>query len=109
MIIDVTLLDWDESPTIRRVSPSYKRRTAEDYRDKPARLTPRQATFYKNLIEVALKLGSSEIPVDFQDASGNHYYLDRGCIKIAEHARFIQPIQNDASGTVGTVLLNWVV
>lgn len=107
--IDVTLEDWSGSPVIRTVRPGYARIPAAAYTDLPARLTPRQAVFCRNLVRLAEVLGERSLPVDFRLASGAALHLDRGCVKIAEHAGFIEPLANDASGVVSSIRLAWRV
>ena len=98
------------SPWIHKVSTDYERQTASAFVDKPAKLTERQACFYKGLIDIAVKRGTASIPVDFTASDGTRMYLDRGCIKIAELAQFIKPLENnDSEGRVGHVCLNWRV
>lgn len=105
MLIETELDEWQPSPVIRKAGRGYCRKAATEYRDAAACLTARQAVFYRNLISLALTLRSRDIPVDFQLSDGSRRYLDRGCIKIAEHAGFIQPLADDASGTVASVRL----
>lgn len=100
--------DWETSPVIRTVGREYERWSAGRYNDAPARLKPRQAIFYRNLIEMALIGGSVSLPVDFI-CNGAHVYLDHGCIKIAEHAGFIEPLTNGPNGVVDTIRLSWSV
>ena len=109
MIIDVRIESWSPSPVVRPVPNRYQRISARQFRDFAAGLTPRQAVFYRNFIRMAEALQSPEIPVDFELPAGDRLFLDRGCIKIAEHAGFIQTLADDASGTVGTVRLAWRV
>jgi hypothetical protein len=33
--------------------------------------------------------------------------MDYGCIKIAEHARFIEPLSNNTNGVVEIIRLAW--
>jgi hypothetical protein len=99
---------WETSPVIRSVGHEYEQWAADRYSDAPARLTPRQVAFYRNLIEMALAGGSSDFPVDFV-CNGVHVYLDHGCIKIAEHAGFIEPLSNGPNGVVETIKLSWSV
>jgi hypothetical protein len=54
-------------------------------------------------------LQSQELPIDFLDAKGAHMAMDLGCVKIAEHAGFIQPLSNGPDGTMKTIRLNWLV
>ncbi len=107
MIIDVELEDWGGSAVIR--SGRADRKPAADYDDKAARLTARQAVFYRNLIRIAEKLGSNVIPVDFELGGGAPVFLDRGCIKIAEHAGFVLPLADGPTGVVDSITLNWRV
>jgi hypothetical protein len=99
---------WDTSPVVRHVGEGYERWPAARYNDAPAQLKPRQAAFYRNLIAMALAHGSGRLPVDFF-CNGVHVYLDHGCIKIAEHAGFINPLVNGPAGVVETIELSWAV
>jgi hypothetical protein len=47
--------------------------------------------------------------VEFELSGGAHLFLDRGCIKIAEHAGFIQPLRNGPGGTVDAIVLSFRV
>ena len=87
----------------------YQYRKASSLTDKPARLTERQAVFYRSLIRMAEQLQSNELPIDFVDASGAHMAMDLGCVKIAEHAGFLKPLADGPSGEMKTVVLNWSV
>lgn len=108
MIIYVDQLEeWSGSAVIRQRRSDYRRCSAEDYQDSPAKLTERQAVFYRNLIRLAVALDSVEIPVDFELPDGTALFLDRGCVKIAEHAGFIQPLRNGPGGTVDHLRLAW--
>lgn len=109
MQILVDLEEWEGSPVVRTVGRDYARKPTAAFRDEAARLTDHQAVFYRNLISIALALKSGNIPVDFETRDGTRCYLDRGCIKIAEHAGFILPLGDDASGTVSTIRLAWTV
>jgi len=100
---------WDGSQTVREAGEGYCRKPADQFTDRPARLTPRQMNFYRNLMSIALCLGSATVPVDFEDTRGRRMYLDRGCIKIAAHAGFIEPLSNDQSGVVSEIRLRWRV
>ena len=96
------------SQPVYPVRNEYRRMRADEFRDKPASLTERQANFYRNLIHLALATDSSHLPVDFETADGARMCLDRGCIKIAEHAGFIRSLEdNDERGTVGSITLSW--
>jgi hypothetical protein len=107
MIIDVELEDWDDSPVVRQQGRDYKRKRAEEFFDEPAQLTARQAVFYRNLIRLAVAVGGPTIPADFELADGRRVYLDRGCMKIAEHAGFVRPLRNGANGVVESIQLAW--
>ncbi len=109
MILDIELEQWDGSPVVREVKRGYIRKAAIEYQDEAAGLTARQAVFYRNLIRIAEVAQSPNIPVDFELSDGRRYFLDRGCVKIAEHAGFIEPIENDATGTVSSIRIAWTV
>jgi hypothetical protein len=87
----------------------YKYREAASLTDAPAKLTTRQAVFYRDLIRLAERLQSQEIPLDFIDADGAHMAMDLGCVKIAEHAGFIEPLTDSSDGVLKSIRLNWVV
>jgi hypothetical protein len=107
MRIDIELEERPPTIVVRPVSSYYERKPAVDFADEPARLTDRQALFLRNLIQLATALGSNEIPVDFELAGRGRMYLDRGCIKIAEHSGFIAPLNNDSDGVVSQICLAW--
>jgi len=86
MLLRVDLEEWRGSPVIRDANSRYERKPARLFTDAPSRLKPRQAVFYRNLIRIAEAIQSSAIPVDFELEGRGAVYLDRGCIKIAEHA-----------------------
>ena len=72
MLIDVELnLIMDRAPVVRLWNSQYRRRPTGAFRDAPARLTERQAVFYRNLIQLAEKLQSNDLPVDFELPDGN--------------------------------------
>jgi len=101
-------LEIPASPVVlRKVGTGYRRKAADEFFDEPASLTLRQALFYRNLISMATALKSNVLPVDFETASQGSFYLDRGCMKIAVHAGFLLPLENDSSGTVSSVTLSW--
>jgi hypothetical protein len=54
-------------------------------------------------------LQSQEIPIDFIDGDGAHMAMDLGCVKIAEHAGFVQPLTDGPKGHLETVRLAWSV
>ena len=95
--------------TVRALGPTYKPMAAQDFKDEPARMTERQASFYRNLIAVAQELQSSRVPVKFSHVTMGPVFWDRGCIKIAEHAGFIRPLVNGPSGFVEEVELAFKV
>lgn len=107
MIIAVQLETWSGSLVVRTVGRSYQRRPAAAFADAPAGLTHRQAVFYRNLIRIAEAVGSAEIPVDFNLPTGERLHLDRGCMKIAELAGFIEPLRDDSEGVVSSIRLSW--
>jgi hypothetical protein len=112
LVINVELEPWLEGGPrgeVTRVRSSrYRRIPVDEFRDHSAALTPRQAVFYRNLIRIAVAIGSSEIPVDFELANGDRVYFDRGCIRIAALAGFIQPLENSASsGVVEMIRISW--
>lgn len=72
-------------------------------------LTGRQAAFYRDLIRLAEALQSQHLPIDFIDATGSHIAMDLGCVKIAEHAGFIQSLKDDSSGYLKAITLSWAV
>ena len=84
----------------------YRRKAAAAFIYPAESLTPRQGLFYRNLIRIALVVGR-QIPVDFELAADRPVYLDRGCIKSAERAGFIEPLENGASGVVESIRLAW--
>ncbi len=95
--------------TVRDMNPTYKPMSAADLADKPARMTARQASFYRNLIAIALASQSDEIPIVFQLAGRGAVFLDRGCVKMAEHAGFIRPLTDGSEGCLESVRLNFDV
>jgi hypothetical protein len=109
MRIDVDLEEWLPSAVVRERRSDYQRKSAASFTDAPADLTLRQAVFYRNLIRLAGVLRTQTIPVDFELGSGTAFYLDRGCIKIAEHAGFIEPLEDGPDGVVGSIRLAWRV
>lgn len=109
MEMTAQLEEWHPSPVVRHAGSSYARKPAADHRDAAARLTERQAVFYRNLITMATALGNGTLPVDFIAADGGRRHLDRGCVKIAERAGFILPLADDPSGVVSTITLAFSV
>ena len=107
--IAVDLEEWVGSPVIRPVGRHYSRKPASAFSDEAASLTARQAVFDHNLIRIAESVGGPELPVDFELPDGRSLYLDRGCVKIAEHARFIEALKNGPTGVVDSIWLRWKV
>lgn len=95
--------------TVRPLTGSYRPMAAADFKDEPAKLTARQASFYRNLIAIAQEMQSGWIPVVLNHQAIGPVYLDRGCIKIAEHAGFIRSLVDGASGTVEMIELSFKV
>jgi hypothetical protein len=107
--LDSELEEWTGSKVIRPIDSRYRRKPADQFADAPAALTPRQAIFYRNLIRIAEATQSRELPVEFELLDGTAVHLDYGCIKIAVHAGFLEPLINGPNGTVETILLSWIV
>jgi hypothetical protein len=109
--IDIQLVIWPGGPSqgFHPVKRVYEYRKAETLTDLPARLTSRQAVFYRNLIRLAEVLQSQTIPIQFLDVNGNHVAMDLGCVKIAEHAGFIENLTNGQNGYLESVRLPWRV
>lgn len=104
VIIDFNPIQWLGQPTLR---------SGRAYRRKPAGLfiyrgrgdKERQRNFELNLGRIAEALRSNEIPVDFRLINHEKCYLDRGCLKMAETSGFIEPLQDDSTGTVSWIRL----
>ena len=94
-----TIIEW-------RPGSGYRRKSSQEYKYKEARLTERQRNFCENLKQMARALGSDILPVDFTDQDGRQMFLDRGCIKMAEHAGFICPLSDDSNGVVREIKLS---
>ncbi len=108
LALDIQLEEYSRgSPVIRQMTESYKPKRADAFKDKPAKLSNRQAVFLRNLITIAEYLETNIIPVSFLLVGRGEYYLDRGCIKIAEHAGFICPLKNGLSGFVEEIELDF--
>jgi hypothetical protein len=105
--LNTELESWADSPVVRLVNSRYRRKPAHQFTDAPAKLTPRQAVFYRNLIKIAEAAKSRELPIEFELSNGTYAHLDYGCIKIAAHAGFIQPLANGPDGTVESITLSW--
>jgi hypothetical protein len=99
--------EWEEAPGAKTLSNSGNARPAEQFRDAPAKQTARQSAFYRNLARLAEQTGSRTLPISFLTLDGVAKRMDYGCMKIAEHAGFIEEIANSHSGVVETVTLAW--
>jgi hypothetical protein len=82
--------------------------SAGEFKDKPARLTAREAEFCKLLIDMACQLSTAKLPVIFNSQVGK-LIMDKGCIKFSEHRGFVRALQNDELGLVSFVELNFSV
>ena len=105
-------VDLESGPgfdTVRDMNAAYKPMWSTSLADKPARLTPRQASFYRNLIAIAEVTQSDEIPAVFELTGRGVVFLDRGCIKIAEHAGFVRPLLDGPSSYLETIRLSFDV
>jgi hypothetical protein len=109
--ISIELETWPDGPSqgFHPVKGEYEYRKAETLTDLPARLTGRQAVFYRNLIRLAEVLQSQTIPIHFIDAKDRHVAMDLGCVKIAEHAGFVKTLANGQGGYLEGVALGWLV
>lgn len=97
------------SPTFRAWTSGYKRWPATRFNDRAADLTDRQANYYRNLVNLALATKTNDIPVDMILPNGSRLWMDHGCIKIAEHAGFIETLRNEDNGLVGSIRVAWRV
>jgi hypothetical protein len=107
MAVAATLENGPGFDTVRDMKPSYKPMRCADLADKQAKLTKRQASFYRNLITLAQAMGSNVIPIEFELGGRGRVFLDRGCVKIAEHAGFIEPLSDGPSGFLETIRLGF--
>jgi hypothetical protein len=109
--INIELETWPDGPSqgFHPVKGEYEYRKAETLTDLPARLTSRQAVFYRNLIRLAEVLQSQTVPIRFVDAKDRHVAMDLGCVKIAEHAGFVEKLTNSNGGYLESVTLGWRV
>ena len=94
-------------PTVRRRRRGYARKRAEEFAYPPSALSVRQTNFYQNLMLLAIAVGSPELPVDFETDDGEAWYLDRGCLSLAQHSGFIESLRNNGDGVVSTVRIAW--
>ena len=109
--INIELEIWSggSSQGFHPVKGEYEYRKAETLTDLPARLTSRQAVFYRNLIRLAEVSQSQAIPIHFIDAKDRHVAMDLGCVKIAEHTGFVETLANGDGGNLEDVALGWLV
>jgi hypothetical protein len=98
---------WEEAPGSKTLSNLGSPRAADQFTDAPARLKARQAAFYRNLIRLAEQSGARTLPISFLTLDGAEKRMDYGCMKIAEHAGFIEPLANSSNGVVETITLSW--
>jgi hypothetical protein len=99
--------EWEEAPGKKTLSNPSPPRPAADFQDAPAKQTARQSAFYRNLIRLAEQMESKILPIAFTTIDGSAKRMDYGCIKIAEHAGFIEPLSNNVNGVVDVISLTW--
>ena len=92
--------EWEEAPGYKTLSNPGKARAADQFADAPSKQTARHSAFYRNLVRLAEQTGSRTLPINFLTADGVAKRMDYGCMKIAEHAGFIERIENSPSGVV---------
>ena len=56
---------------------------------------------------MAEQTAARTLPIFFLTIDGQEKRMDYGCMKIAEHAGFIEPLANSSNGVVETVTLSW--
>jgi hypothetical protein len=98
---------WEEAPGSKTLSNPSSLRAADQFTDAPAKLKPRQAAFYRNLVRLAEQTGSRTLPISFFILDGAEKRMDYGCMKIAEHAGFIELLANSSNRVVETITLRW--
>ena len=107
-IMPLTLnFEWEEAPGSKTLSNPGNARPADQFADAPAKQTARQSAFYRNLVRLAEQAGARTLPINFLTMSGAAKRMDYGCIKIAEHAGFIERLANSPSGIVESITLTW--
>lgn len=106
-VIEAALESGPGFDTVRDMNSAYKPMSAKALADKPARLTKRQASFYRNLLTIAEATQCGTIPVVFELAGRGTVFLDRGCIRMAEHAGFVLPLDDGPSGYLEEVTLGF--
>jgi hypothetical protein len=99
--------EWEEAPEKKTLSNATPARPAAEFQDAPAKQTARQSAFYRNLVRLAEQTGSKVLPIAFTTLDGAAKRMAYGCIKIAEHAGFIEPLSNNANGVVDVISLTW--
>jgi hypothetical protein len=105
--LETELEPWSGSPVVHTIKSGYRRKSASQFTDAPAKLTPRQAVFYRNLIRIAESAKARELPIEFELRDGTPVHLDYGCIRIGIHAGFIEELEDGLGGTVETITLSW--
>jgi hypothetical protein len=98
---------WEEALGAKTLSKAGMPRAAAEFADEPAKQRPRQSAFYRNLVRLAEQTQSKKLPISFVTLDGLEKRMDYGCVKIAEHAGFIEQLENEASGVVEYVTLKW--
>jgi hypothetical protein len=98
---------WEEAPGCKTLSNAGNPRSADQFKDAPAKQTARQSAFYRNLVRLAEQTRARTLPITFITSDGLAKRMDYGCIKIAEHAGFIEQIANSSIGVVETLTLRW--
>jgi hypothetical protein len=95
-------------PGTRTIQDDDNRRPGiEGFNKTHAQFGERQENFYRNLIRMYRLSGEKTLPVYFEDGQGNPLKMDRACISFAVHDGFLGPLEEDASGAVRYVTLNW--
>jgi hypothetical protein len=99
--------EWEEAPGKRTLSNPTPARPALEFTDAPAKQTARQSAFYRNLVRLGEQMRSKVLPITFTTLDGTVKRMDYGCIKIAEHAGFIEPLTNNTKGVIEVISLAW--
>jgi hypothetical protein len=99
--------EWEEAPGKKTLSNPTPARPALKFQDAAAKQTARQSAFYRNLVRLAEQTGSRVLPITFMTLDGTVKRMDHGCMKIAEHAGFIEQLSNNANGVVDVISLAW--
>jgi hypothetical protein len=99
--------EWEEATVSTTLSDASPLRSASEFRYPPSQMQPRQAAFYRNLIRLAEQTRSRVLPVCFETLDGRKKRMDFGCMKLAEHAGFIDPLSDGPSAVVEQIQLAW--